>query len=296
MTLAQTSLLLVNASLLALGIAMLAFAFVFANQRSKVLVGPGIEQVAPTSRSRAVSIGFSLSWLALGLLGAALVTRGLAVMRAPWGNMYEFALSGAFAGLAAFLALSLRRNLDWLAVWVVVPVFALVGLALTVLYTEAGPLVPALNSAWLIVHVSAAIVAFGAFTVAAGASIACLVIEPMRKHGSKASWLSTAPTESELDRFTYRLTAFGFPIWTFAVIAGAIWAENAWGRYWGWDPKETWALISWVAYAAYLHARVTAGWRPNRTMVIGLVGYATLLFNFFGVNILIPGLHSYAGI
>jgi len=296
MTLAQTSLLLVYASLIALAIAMIAFATVYANTRTKVLVGSATKPQSQPVRSRAVNIGYSVSWLALALLGAALVTRGLAVMRAPWGNMYEFALSGAFAGLAAFLVLSLKRNPDWLAVWVVVPVFALVGLAVTVLYTEAGPLVPALNSAWLIVHVSAAIVAFGAFTVAAGASIACLVIEWMRKRGSDAPWLATAPTESVLDRFTYRLTAFGFPIWTFAVIAGAIWAENAWGRYWGWDPKETWALISWVAYAAYLHARVTAGWRPNRTMIIGLVGYATLLFNFFGVNILIPGLHSYAGI
>lgn len=296
MTLAQSSLLLVYATLVALGLAMVAFATVYANARTKVLVGANLETAEPMARSRAVNIGFSLSWLALALLGAALVTRGIAVERAPLGNMYEFALAGAFAGLATFLVLAMKRNLDWLAVWVIVPVFALLGLAVTVLYTEAGPLVPALNSAWLVVHVTAAVVAFGAFTVAAGASITSFVLEWMRKRGSRAPWLATAPDEAQLDRFTYRLTAFAFPIWTFAVIAGAIWAENAWGRYWGWDPKETWALISWVAYAAYLHARVTAGWRPSRTMIIGLVGYATLLFNFFGVNILIPGLHSYSGL
>ncbi|MGH3680923.1 MAG: cytochrome c biogenesis protein CcsA, partial [Natronosporangium sp.] len=111
--------------------------------------------------------------------------------------------------------------------------------------------------------------------------------------GGRTSRLPSAVT---LDRLAYRVHAFSFPIWTFAVIAGAIWAENSWGRYWGWDPKETWAFITWVTYAAYLHARATAGWRGSRTAVIALVGFATFLFNYFGVNIWIPGLHSYAGV
>jgi cytochrome c-type biogenesis protein CcsB len=98
-----------------------------------------------------------------------------------------------------------------------------------------------------------------------------------------------------LDRTAYRVLAFAFPIWTFAIIAGAIWAESAWGRYWGWDPKETWAFITWVIYAGYLHARSTAGWR-SRSAWIAVVGFAAFLFNFFGINIFIVGLHSYAGV
>jgi len=92
------------------------------------------------------------------------------------------------------------------------------------------------------------------------------------------------------------LVAFVFPLWTFAVIAGAIWAENAWGRYWGWDPKETWAFITWVIYAGYLHARVTVGWKGRKSAIIALVGYSSLIFNFIGVNIWLPGLHSYSGL
>lgn len=305
-SLAQSSLLLVYASLACLAIAMIAFATVFASGRvssmsragsfSKVKVAAGVSEPESPDRLRAVNIGLAVTWLALALQGVALVTRAISVGRAPWGNMYEFALSSSFASLLVFLLISLRRNVSWLAVWVVVPVFALTGLAVTVLYTEAGPLVPALDSAWLVVHVSAAIVAFGAFTVAAGTSIAFFIIQRMRERGSQAPWVLSAPSAGSLDRLTYRMTAFAFPIWTFSVIAGAIWAENAWGRYWGWDPKETWALISWVIYAAYLHARVTAGWVTSRSMVIGLAGYSSLLFNFFGVNIFIPGLHSYAGV
>jgi cytochrome c-type biogenesis protein CcsB len=315
--------MLVYASLVCLAIAMVAFSSVFASRRAGSLskkkaaaglVGAPGEMASQDAqdqagdfnhadldkgsslRARAVSIGLAVTWLATALLGAALVARGLSVGRAPWGNMYEFAISSAFASLLVLLVVSLKRSVAWLAVWVIVPVFALTGLAVTVLYTEAGPLVPALDSAWLVVHVAAAIIAFGAFTVAAGTSVAFFIIKRMRERGSQASWLVGAPSIETLDRLTYRMTAFAFPIWTFAVIAGAIWAENAWGRYWGWDPKETWALISWVIYAAYLHARVTAGWAVSRSMVIGLAGYASLLFNFFGVNILIPGLHSYAGV
>lgn len=313
MSLSQLSLLFVYASLVAIGAAMIFFAFVFSSRRTDSLVkqaipaggigepddlaGMGDQSDSPQANGhRVVNVGIALCWVATALLGVALVTRALSVGRAPWGNMYEFAISGCFASLVAFLIVSLRRNVSWIAVWVVVPVFALLGLAVTVLYTEAAPLVPALDSAWLIIHVAAAIIAFGAFTVAAGAALGYLVTQRARKSDKPPGWLAGAPTAEALDRLTYRLIAFAFPIWTFAVIAGAIWAENAWGRYWGWDPKETWALITWVVYAAYLHARVTAGWPISRSMIIGLVGYLTLLFNFFGVNILIPGLHSYAGI
>ena len=105
------------------------------------------------------------------------------------------------------------------------------------------------------------------------------------------------PTAAALDRLTYRIHAFAFPVWTFAaLIAGPIWAKYAWGRYWGWDPKEVWAFITWVVYAAYLHSRATAGWSRRRSAVVALVGFATVLFDFIGINVFISGLHSYAGI
>jgi cytochrome c-type biogenesis protein CcsB len=104
------------------------------------------------------------------------------------------------------------------------------------------------------------------------------------------------PEEDRLDAMAYRVNAFGFPIWTFAVVAGAIWAQSAWGAYWSWDPKETWALITWIIYAMYLHARVTIGWKGTRATAISFVGYFALTFNFFAVNILFAGLHSYSGL
>ncbi len=104
------------------------------------------------------------------------------------------------------------------------------------------------------------------------------------------------PTAEGLDRLASRIIAFAFPIWTFAVIAGAIWAQEAWGRYWGWDPKETWSFITWVLFAGYLHARATSGWQGRRAAALALVGFASLVVNFYAVNLWIVGLHSYAGV
>ena len=162
--------------------------------------------------------------------------------------------------LVVFLVLSTRRDLRWLGLFVVTPALLTLGLAVTVLYTEAAQLVPALKSYWLVIHVSAAIICAGAFTVAA--SSAALSLVQSRREQRGLTWqgvMASTPSTEKLQTFTSRIIAFAFPLWTFAVIAGAIWAENAWGRYWGWDPKETWAFITWVVYAAYLHARSTAG-------------------------------------
>ena len=164
------------------------------------------------------------------------------------------------------------------------------------LYTDAAALVPALNSYWLLIHVSVMVLSFAILTV--GAVLAALYLWRHRseRRGSLGALAGRLPDAAALDRVTYRVHAFAFPLFTFAVIAGAIWAESAWGRYWGWDPKETWAFITWVVYAAYLHARATGGWRGRRAAVIALVGYAAFLFNYFGVNILFSGLHSYGGV
>jgi cytochrome c-type biogenesis protein CcsB len=198
-------------------------------------------------------VGSALTVLAGLLLAGGVLTRGLAAGRVPWGNMYEFAIVAALTVTAAYLAFLRREHVRDFGVWVVALVLLALGLAVTVLYTPAGALVPVLNSYWLVIHVAAAIVSGGVFTVAAIAAALFLV-----KHRSErrtaagvrpGRYAALLPSSSTLDRVGHAATLFAFPIWTFAVIAGAIWAENSWGRYWGWDPKETWAFITWVLYA-----------------------------------------------
>jgi cytochrome c-type biogenesis protein CcsB len=180
------------------------------------------------------------------------------------------------------------------------------GLSVTVLYVDAAALVPALQSGWLVVHVLAAMIATGAFALGALLSALFLVKDRSDRRLVAAVEAGQEPVEgaisrllpdaAAMDRLAYRINAFTFPLWTFAVIAGAIWAENAWGRYWGWDPKETWAFITWVVYAAYLHARATAGWKARGSSWIAIAGFGCLMFNYFGVNLFITGLHSYSGV
>jgi cytochrome c-type biogenesis protein CcsB len=188
--------------------------------------------------------------------------------------------------------------------------------AVLLLYNDSPQLVPALKSYWLAIHVSAAIISGGAFTVGAAATILYLAADRAERDAAgtgprpltgirgslratnsrSASWVAArVPDAQALDAMAYRTNAFVFPLWTFAVIAGSIWAEDAWGRYWGWDPKETWAFITWLVYAGYLHARATAGWRGRKAAVLGLIGFACFLINFFGVNLFASGLHSYSG-
>jgi cytochrome c-type biogenesis protein CcsB len=247
-------------------------------------------------------IGLALTVVAVLLHLAALVTRGLGSdpVRVPWGNMYEFTLAGAFGVGLMYLLLGRRYGLRWMGLPVTGFEVVVLMLAVLLLYVPAGPLVPALHSYWLVIHVMAAVVATGAFAVGAIAAALYLVKDRARTRGSlrPGGYLDRLPDLPALDRLSYRLHAFAFPIWTFAaLVAGPIWAEYAWGRYWNWDPKEVWAFITWVVYAAYLHARATAGWRGKAAAVIALVGFATLLFNFVGINFFFGGgsLHSYAG-
>ncbi len=247
-------------------------------------------------------IGVALTVVAVLLHLAALVTRGLGSdpIRVPWGNMYEFTLAGAFGVSLMYLLLGRKHHLRWMGLPVTGFEVVVLMLAVLLLYVPAGPLVPALHSYWLVIHVMAAVVASGAFATGAIASALFLVKDrAMSKGGLRpGSYLERLPEPSALDRIAYRLHAFGFPIWTFAaLVAGPIWAEYAWGSYWNWDPKEVWAFITWVIYAAYLHARATAGWRGKAAAVIALVGFASLLFNFVGINFFFGSgsLHSYAG-
>ena len=252
---------------------------------------------------RAGNIGMSLTWLSTVFTGAALALRGASAHRLPWGNMYEFSLAAGFGVLLAFCVMSLRRDLRWLGMFIVIPVLLDLGLAITVLYTESAQLVPALNSYWLAIHVTAAIVCMGSFAVGAALSGLFLVafsaeqrVNDGRSPGKLDALAQRLPSSDRLDLMAYRIHAFMFPLWTFAVIAGSIWAEAAWGRYWGWDPKETWAFITWVIYAAYLHARATAGWRGRKAAYLALLGFAAIMFNYFIVNLYTSGLHSYAGV
>ncbi|HEX6515740.1 MAG TPA: c-type cytochrome biogenesis protein CcsB [Nocardioidaceae bacterium] len=246
-------------------------------------------------------IGVALTIVAAALHLAGLVTRGLASdpVRVPWGNMYEFTVAGTLGVSVMYLLLLRRYRLRWMGLLVTAfEVVALMAAGL-LLYVPAGPLVPALHSYWLAIHVTAAIVATGAFAVGAITSVLYLVRDRAERRGTlrPTGYVARLPEASVLDRVAYRVHAFGFPIWTFAaLVAGPIWAEYAWGRYWGWDPKEVWAFITWVVYAAYLHARATAGWKGKAAAVIALVGFATLLFNFVGINLFGSGLHSYSGL
>jgi cytochrome c-type biogenesis protein CcsB len=255
---------------------------------------------AATKRSAVFGrVGLSLTVLAFGILLVGVVSRAFAAQRVPWGNMYEFATTGLLVATAIYLGLVRAYAVQWLGPIITGFCVLVLGLAFLV-YVPAGPLVPALHSYWLVLHVSAAAVAGGAFVVGAGASAVYLVksrAEARTEPGDRTGYLWRLPSAADMDRLAYRVHAFAFPIWTFAaLIAGPIWAQYAWGRYWGWDPKEVWAFITWVVYAGYLHARATAGWRGRSAAILALVGFATFLFNFVGINLLVSGFHSYAGV
>jgi len=249
--------------------------------------------------SRLGRVAVSLTVLAFALHLGSIVARGVSAGRPPWGNMFEFSVTGALAVTGVFLLLLTRKDVRYLGTFVVLPVLLTLGLAVAVFYTESAQLVPALKSVWLVIHVTAAIIASGILTIGFAQSICYLVQEKRERvpaESRQPSFMDRLPAAAVLDRSAYKMHAFAYPIWTFAVIAGAIWAENAWGRYWGWDPKETWAFITWMVYTAYLHARATAGWKGRKAAYLACLGYATFLFNYLVVNIWLVGFHSYAGV
>jgi cytochrome c-type biogenesis protein CcsB len=262
---------------------------------------PG-EPGEPVVRRQAVGVAVSLTWLAFALHLGGVVARGLSAHRPPWGNMYEFTISGAVVVTGVFLLVILRNDLRYLGTFVVGPVLLSLGLAISVLYTQSAQLLPALQSVWLVIHVTVAFTASALFTIAFSATVLQLVQdrrERLRGAGRpprRGRFMDALPIAAELERTAYRLTAVAFPLWTFTVMAGAIWAERSWGRYWNWDPKEVWSFVIWVVYAGYLHARATRGWDGRRAAYLGLAGFACIIFNFGVVNIFFPGLHAYSGV
>jgi cytochrome c-type biogenesis protein CcsB len=233
---------------------------------------------------------------------AGILTRGLSEHRVPWGNMYEFVTAITCMAVIVLVAISLRYKAYYIGLFVLLPVVFALGVAVTVIYTPAGSLVPALQSYWIAIHVTAMIIATGLFIVGAITSTMYLVADRHERRVAAGQPSKTAgimlhlPRPLVLDRLSYRTILFAFPVWTFGIMAGAIWADQAWGRYWGWDPKETWSFITWVVYAGFLHARATAGWRGRKAAYIQLAAFSCLMFNLIGINLWVTGLHSYAGL
>ena len=317
--LGQVSDLLLFGAVVLYALAMLGFAGEQAAQRARrvtaavaaparVLVGAGgppvVEQPPPPppARSTAGLVGLALAGAGWSVHVASLVTRGFAAHRVPWGNMYEFSSAAALSAVTVFLVLVARGRIERaLGAFVLLPVVIYLGLAGTVLYTAAGPLVPALNSYWIKIHVAAAVMSSGAFLLSG--VVALLYLARVRYDARVAAGRAVRfplsigaalPPAPQLDRVSYSIIAFAFPVWTFAIIAGAIWAESAWGRYWGWDPKETWSFITWVLYAGYLHARATAGWKGGKAAWVAVAAAGALIVDYYVVNIFVVGLHSYA--
>jgi cytochrome c-type biogenesis protein CcsB len=269
--------------------------------------------------------------LAAAMLGwpfhlASIVTRALEAGHWPLGNMYEYSTAIAFIVVTTFLVLAIRAKVRLVGIPAMVIAIALLGVAY-MLYVPPGNLVPALHSYWLTIHVTAMATSSGILTFSflfamfylarrwadrrlgdfassrAGAPMTPggtpVSVGGGRSGGSRSLAMARTvsrvlPEAKRLDEWSYRFVMLGFPIWSFGVICGAIWGEHAWGRYWGWDPKETFAFITWVVFAIYLHARVTYGWREVRAAAITAVGFVSILFTLYAVNLWIAGLHSYA--
>lgn len=266
--------------------------------------GVVVPRLAPSLAERFGRAGLALVYLGIALLFGCIVLRGLATSRAPWGNMYEFINLTALCGLVAAAVVLRKPAYRSLWVFVLVPVLILLTVSGRWLYTYAAPVMPALQSYWLPIHVSVVSLGSGVFLVAGVASALFLVktsrygeaSQNREPDGVVSRIVARLPDAQALDRIAYRATIFAFPVFGFGVIFGAIWAEEAWGRFWGWDPKETLSFIAWVIYAAYLHARSTAGWRDRKAAWTNVAGFVAMVFNLFFINLVTVGLHSYAGV
>jgi cytochrome c-type biogenesis protein CcsB len=246
-------------------------------------------------------VAVALTVLGALIHGAGVVTRALGAGRVPWGNMYEFLTTGAFVAVAVFLLVLVRRDLRFLGTFVVGLAIIMLVAASVAYWTPVGHLVPALQSYWLIIHVSIAVLSSALFTLTFAMSALQLVQSHRQKTvaaggADKLGFMRLVPSALSLENLSYRINAIAFIGWTFTLMFGAIWAEKAWGRFWGWDTKEVWTFVIWVVYAGYLHARATRGWTGTRAAWLSIVGYLCVIFNFTIVNQFFNGLHSYSGL
>jgi cytochrome c-type biogenesis protein CcsB len=253
------------------------------------------EQDVPLRARKAAGIASTTTWLGGLLLLLSVVLRGLSVDRWPLGNMFEFAVMGSMFTSLAYSIWSTRRDLRWLGLFITGPVLLVLGMAVAVWYTEAAELMPSLKSYWLVIHVTVAVLSTAVFTLGAASSAVYLIKDALQRAG-RASVLDRFPETTTIERTAYGLYVVAFPMWTFTLIAGAIWARQAWASYWNWDPKEVWTFVIWVVYAAYLHSRATSGITRQTANYIALAGYVCLIVNFAVVNVFFVGQHSYSGL
>ncbi len=250
-------------------------------------------------RRTAARMATALTVLATGLHVAAVLTRALSVTRVPWGNMMEYALTASALAVLVYIVVLYFADIRYLGTFVAGGALVTLGLCITVFYTPAAQLVPALQSYWIWIHVPIAILSTALLSVSAILAIFQILKARTEKKDTVtglARMFNRVPASEAVEQLSYRIAAVGFVTWTFTVIAGAIWAEVAWGRPWGWDAKEIWSFVVWVVYAAYLHARATRGWSATQVAVLNIVGFSSLIFNFAIVNVYFDGLHSYSGL
>ncbi|MCB5292997.1 c-type cytochrome biogenesis protein CcsB [Arthrobacter sp. SO3] len=246
-------------------------------------------------------VAVALTVLGVAIHAAGVITRAIGSGRVPWGNMYEFLTTGAFVVVAVFLVVLIKRDLRFLGTFVVGLAIIMLVAASVAYWTPVGHLVPALQSYWLIIHVSIAVMSSALFTLTFAMSALQLVQSHRQKAiaaggSDKLGFMRLVPSALSLENLSYRINAIAFVGWTFTLMFGAIWAEKAWGRFWGWDTKEVWTFVIWVVYAGYLHARATRGWTGTRAAWLSIVGYLCVVFNFTIVNQFFNGLHSYSGL
>ncbi len=274
-----------------------------AQNRASVAVLEKIKPAEPPREkaSPSLRVGIALTILGFVIHLVATVLRGLAAGRVPWANMYEFSLTMTLIITAVFLVTLLKEDLRFLGTFVVGLVLVILGVSTVSFYVAVIPLPPALQSWWLVIHVFVASLATGFFAL----GFALSVVQLMQSHRESLSaelqqvklrFLRSLPTAERLENLAYRINIVGFVFWTFTLIAGAVWAERAWGRYWGWDTKEVWTFIIWVLYAGYIHARATRGWRGTRSAWLAIIGFSAILFNYGVVNLFFKGLHAYSGL
>jgi cytochrome c-type biogenesis protein CcsB len=255
------------------------------------------------SASKLERVGIALMILAVLLHGTGVMLRGIAASRVPWANMYEFSITGSLVVVMIFLFALIIKDLRLLATFVSGFTLLILGGATSAFYVEVSSLMPALQSYWLVIHVMVAVLATAFFNIAAGLSITYLLKTAKWVETSKVKFVASLrrvlalfPSIEKLERMAYRFNIIGFILWSFTLIAGAIWAERAWHRYWGWDTKEVWTFIIWTIYAGYLHANATRGWSGKRSAWLSLIGFLAILFNFIIVNQFFKGLHVYSGL
>jgi cytochrome c-type biogenesis protein CcsB len=217
----------------------------------------------------------------------------LGMGHAPFSNLYESMVFFSWCIVLIYLLFEWKVKNSVFGGFVI-PFASLVAAYTTFLSSEIEPLIPALKSNWLLIHVSVSFLAYGAFALSCGMSIMYLIKIRHERIGSSLGIGDMLPDSQILDAYSYKAIAVGFPLLTLGILTGAVWAHYAWGSYWSWDPKETWSLIVWLIYAGFLHARIAGGWRGKRSAVISIVGFFGVIFLYLGVNLLLSGLHSYS--